>query len=200
MGKFEKRKHTARILRLWAENYGNNKDYLLSCCITNPFIKPEQMNQLLREAFSGSKPSNINILPFLPANSQVNEFLNSINIDLTGLSGAEGWNLPAFNATALGKWSIVLNCTSHKDWATSENSILVEPSGQEDAHDGVFFHAGQEFNQGQINTFSDEAFTEAVSTALKKCNQKNTEGIKLQNQFTYEKTINKILQLIENET
>ena len=54
------------------------------------------------------------------------------------MSGAEGWNLPAFNATALGKWSIVLNSSSHTDWANSDNSILVEPNGTETAEDGNF--------------------------------------------------------------
>ena len=42
--------------------------------------------------------------------SKVNILINNIDIDLSGLSNGEGWNLPAFNATALGKWSIVSNC------------------------------------------------------------------------------------------
>jgi hypothetical protein len=29
---------------------------------------------------------------------EMNEFLNAIDVDLTGMSGGEGWNLPAFNA------------------------------------------------------------------------------------------------------
>jgi hypothetical protein len=40
--KFEKRKHTARILKLWADKYGNNNKYQLTCSITNPFFKKEQ--------------------------------------------------------------------------------------------------------------------------------------------------------------
>ena len=172
MGKFEKRKHSGRILKLWADKYGNNKDYQLTCCVTNPFIKPEQMNQIIGGALNGQRYSNINFLPFLKTNSEVNEVLNAIDIDLSGLSGGEGWNLPAFNSTCLGKWSIVLNCTSHRDWATADNSILIEPEGIEEAYDGAFFHKGQEFNQGNINTFSDEKFNAATDAAVKKCKNK----------------------------
>ena len=78
------------------------------------------MNQIIAQALEGKTYGNINFLPRLGTNSEVNEMLNSIDIDLSGLSGAEGWNLPAFNSTCLGKWSMVLNCTSHKDWANDK--------------------------------------------------------------------------------
>ena len=196
MGKFEKRKHTARIIRAWAKKYGNNYNYQLSCCITNPFLKPEQLNQLINHALEGKRYGNINFLPFLKTNSEVNEFLNAIDIYLGGLSGAEGWNLPSFNATALGKWSIVLNATSHKDWANDKNSILVEPSGKIPCYDNQFFHQGQPFNQGNIYDFNDEEVIMKMEEAEEKCKTENTEGLKLQNEFSYGKTVDKLLEYI----
>ena len=150
MGKFEKRKHTAKILKLWAKKYGNNYNYQLSCCITNPFLKKEQLEGMITQALEGKSYGNINFIPFLPQNAQVNDYLNSIDIDIGGVSGAEGWNLPSFNATCLGKWSIVLNETSHKDWANKDNCILVNSLGKEPCYDGKFFVQGGEFNQGNI--------------------------------------------------
>tara|TARA_R100000808_G_C2154579_1_gene165637 strand:+ start:1403 stop:2482 length:1080 start_codon:yes stop_codon:yes gene_type:complete len=194
MGKFEKRKHTAKILSLWAKKYGNNYDYQLSCCINNGFMKPEQVNALISEALGGERYGNINFLPFLKTNSEVNEFINAIDIDLSGLSGGEGWNLPAFNATALGKWSIVLNGTSHKDWATESNSLLVNPNGKVPVFDGVFFHAGGEFNQGQIHTFNDEEVLSKMEAAEKLVGTENTAGLSLQQAFSYEKTLDYIIQ------
>ena len=196
MGKFEKRKRTAEILSAWAETYGNNMDYQLSCCVNNPFRKPEEVNQLIHNALEGKRYGNINFLPFLKTNSEVNEFLNAIDIDLTGLSGAEGWNLPAFNATALGKWSIVLNATSHKDWATESNSILLEPNGTTPSYDGRFFQQGSDFNQGQIYTFHQEALIEKMKEAEKICKSENTEGLKLQEKFSYSSMLDKILSRI----
>ena len=196
MGKFEKRKNTAGIIKNWLEKYGNNNKYQLTCCITNPFFKPEQMNEIINGVLGGKRYSNINFLPYLKTNQEVNQLLNAIDIDLTGLSYAEGWNLPSFNATCLGKWSIVSNATSHKDWATDENSILVECDSYVDSHDGAFFLSGQSFNQGNFPAYSDEAMIEAFERAEKRLAEQpvNTAGIKLGEQMTYAVTAQKIIE------
>ena len=197
MGKFEKRKHTEKIIKLWIKKYGNNNKYLLTLCVTNPFIKAEEMNAILNRCFEGKRYTNINIVPYLKKNSEVNELLNSIDIDLTGLSGAEGWNLPAFNATCLGKWSIVLNATSHKDWATKDNSIIVEPDGKEDSTDGIFFKKGEPYNQGNIFNWNSDTVSQAMDTAVSKKGQNNTEGMKLKDKFCYKKSASRILTELE---
>ena len=196
MGKYESRKHTQKIIRSWLKKYGNNNKYLLTCCITNPFFKPEQMQGLINQTLNGEHYNNINFLPHLATNKEVNEYLNSINIDLGGLSGGEGWNLPSFNATCLGKWSVVLNATSHKDWANENNSILVEPSGQMPVYDGVFFNPNQPFNQGTFYTWTEDEAISAMELAESKVGQVNTEGVKMGDKMSYEKTVDSILSLI----
>ena len=196
MGKWEKRKHTASIISKWAKKFGNNPEYQLSCCVGNPFLQEDQFREGIQKALNGEKYKNINFLPRLKTNSEVNEFLNSIDIDLSGLSGAEGWNLPAFNATCLGKWSVVLNATSHKDWANKDNCILVEPEGLEPCYDELFFKEGNAFNQGNINTFSDSSFDRAISDALTKVGSYNKTGSALRQDFTYTSTVNNILNII----
>ena len=198
MGKFEKRKHTAKILKLWAKKYGNDYKYQLSCCVTNPFLKKEQLEGFINQALEGKNYGNINFIPFLPQNTQVNDYLNSIDIDLGGVSGAEGWNLPSFNATCLGKWSVVLNASSHKDWATKDNSILIEPNGKEPVYDNIFFQEGAEFNQGNIYTFDEDEFISAMEQAEISCQNENKEGLKLAEKFSYDKTLEGILEIIEN--
>lgn len=199
MGKFEKRKHTAKIINSWAKKYGNNNKYQLSCCVTNPFFKEEEMSHLINSSLEGKRYNNINFLPFLKTNNEVNEFLNAVDIDLTGLSGGEGWNLPAFNSTCLGKWSIVLNETSHKDWANENNSILVEPSAEMDCADGKFFSKGGSFNQGVFYDWDSESVISAMELAEDKVGQINTEGQKLADKFTYSKTVDGILSCISND-
>ena len=196
MGKMEKRKHTLRILSLWAEVFGNNPKYQLSCAINNHFMGSEVLNQAISSALKGEYYDNINFVPFMRTNSEVNEFMNSVNIDLTGLSGGEGWNLPAFNCTCLGKWSCVLNATSHTDWATNENSILINPSHKEPAYDSVFFKEGADVNQGNIHSFSDKDFQTAMVLAISKHKNRNEEGQKLKAQMSYKKSVNSILENI----
>jgi hypothetical protein len=198
MGKFEYRKHTAKIIKTWLKKYGNNPNYLLSCCVTNPFFKPEQMQQILAQTLEGKQYSNINFIPYLKTNAEVNDFLNAIDIDLTGLSGCEGWNLPSFNATCLEKWSIVLNATAHKDWADSNNSILVEPNGITPIYDNFFFQKGNSFNQGDMFTWSEEEVVSAMEKAVEKTlkKEKNINGDLLKDKFTYKNTLNQILSKI----
>lgn len=198
LGKWEKRKHTGEIIKAWAKKYGNNKDYQLTCCIINPFFKPEQMNQIIAQALEGKTYGNINFLPRLGTNSEVNEMLNAIDIDLSGLSGAEGWNLPAFNATCLGKWSMVLNGTSHEDWANKDNCLLIEPQGKEDSEDGVFFTKNSPFNQGSINKLDTDNLISYFEKAEKLKGKENKEGEKLKEKFTYKKTLDSILNIIES--
>ena len=47
------------------------------------------MESAIRGIFDGKNYGNINFLPFLPKNSQVNDYLNSIDIDLGGMSGVK---------------------------------------------------------------------------------------------------------------
>ncbi len=200
MGKWEHRKHTEKIIKLWIKKYGDNHKYQLTCCVSNPFYKPEQMNQVIMSALGGKRVFNVNFVPYLDTNAQVNDLMNGIDIDLTGLAGAEGWNLPAFNCTGLGKWSVVLNATAHKDWATKDNSILVNPNGQIPVYDGIFFQQGQAFNQGMIYTWDEEEAVTAMELAEKKAKTPNPEGEKLQKQFTWEKSLEIILKKIETDT
>lgn len=199
IGKFEKRKNTGQIIHQWANTYGNNYDYQLSCCIDNPFISKEQMDGVKHRILGGKNIGNINFIPRLKTNSEINHLMNSIDIDLSGLSGAEGWNLPAFNATCLGKWSIVMNHTSHKDWANSSNSILIEPDKKIESYDQAFFTKGQPFNQGNINVISDEKLIDAFKKSEKKARKINEKGLLLKSEFTYEKTLNNILSIINEK-
>ncbi len=196
MGKYENRKHTKKIIQSWLKKYGNNSKYQLSCCVNNPFFNSQQMTGIWNEITEGVNYNNLNILPRLAKNSEVNEFLNAIDIDLTGLSGGEGWNLPAFNATCLGKWSVVLNETSHKDWATKENSVLVESSGTMPCEDGVFFNKQNDFNNGVFYTWDEDKAVSAMEKAESKAGQINTEGVKMGDKMTYKKTTEAILSLV----
>lgn len=196
LGKFEGRKNTARIIKIWLKLFGNKPEYQLSCAISNPFLEKARFQNEILKVLNGKQYNNINFVPHMQTNSEVNDFLNSIDIDLGGLSGGEGWNLPSFNATALGKWSVVLNATAHKDWATADNSILIEPSSLRDCHDGIFFKKGQAFNQGQFFDISDEEIENAILKSVSYAKKINTEGLKLQSQFTYEKTVETLLSAI----
>jgi hypothetical protein len=191
--KFERRKNTEKIINLWVKKYGNNPDHSLTLCVHNPFFSDEDNQKLLAAALDNKKWWNVSIIPPLGTNAEVVDLTNAIDIDLSGASFSESWNLPAFNSTCLGKWSIVTNYGGHKSWATSENSISLESEGMKECYDDWFFHKGQDFNQGSFCYYSDEALINAFERAESKVSAVNTDGLALGQNMTYSKTLNQIL-------
>jgi glycosyltransferase involved in cell wall biosynthesis len=199
-GKLEKRKHHKEVIQAWLKKYGNNKDYVLQCAIANPFIKEDHFKALISQILDNKTYFNINFLGSMQKNSLYNDFLNSGNI-IVGMSGGEGWGLPEFQSVALGKHAVILNATAYKEWATPENAVLVEPNGKTEAYDGVFFKKGSHLNQGNIYTFDEDDFIEGCEKAIEryKSSEVNIEGLELQQKFTYKKTVDKILKVIQEE-
>jgi len=197
-GKLEKRKRHNKIIRAWAKKFGNNKKYHLQCAIHNPFIAKE-MPSLISRILEGKNYFNIQFLNHMSKNITYNDFLNSGDIIL-GLSGGEGWGLPEFHSVAMGKHSVIMNATGYTEWASEKNSVLVTPSSKISSVDGVFFNEGAEYNQGKIYDFDDDSFIHACEEAVKRVesNKTNEEGLKLQKEFTYSKTADKILELIKD--
>jgi len=197
-GKFEKRKHHEKILDIWAKKYGNNKKYFLNCALYNSFLSPEQNNGVIARALQGKQYFNINFLGFMGKNELYNDFLNAGDV-IIGMSGGEGWGLPEFHSVALGKHSVILNANAYKEWATEENSVLVEPSAKIPAYDGMFFREGAHLNQGNIFDFTPEAFISGCEEAIKRVesNRVNEAGLKLQEEFTVARSLDSIIKHLE---
>lgn len=194
-GKVEDRKNTLRILKIWAKQYGGNPKYRLDCSINSFFVKQDELLRMVQSVMPDKCiPWNINLLPFCQQNFAYNQALNNADIDLTGMSSCEGFNLPLYQSLALGKHAVVLNAHVHKDYCNEKNSVLVEPSGMRDASDGKFFIPGQDFNQGQWFDFDDDDFVEAMGVAESRflTEVRNTRGEELR-LLTFENTADDIL-------
>ena len=195
-GKFENRKHHVKIIRAWIKKYSNDAKYCLQCALYNNFVSKEDNDKLINMAVEGKKYFNISFYGYMNQAPLYNDFLNSGDI-MIGMSGGEGWALPEFQSVALGKHSVILNAHAYQAWANESNSVLVNPSSQIPAYDGMFFHEGQEFNQGDIFSWSEDKFIEGCEKAIARVNSNrlNTEGLKLQSEFTVQKTVDQILSL-----
>lgn len=197
IGKWELRKCTEKILKLWVKRFGNDRKYQLNCLVFNHFLTPEVNQGLVNQALEGKRIWNINFFSWLKTNAEVNDLLNAGDINIGGLSSLEGFNLPLFNSLCLGKWAVVLDAHVHKDYCNDKNSFLVPATGKTVAHDGIFFHKDvQKFNQGNWFTFDDDAAIAAFEKALEKAKERNVEGEKLKEEFSYPKMVDKILNYI----
>tara|TARA_B100000287_G_scaffold429071_2_gene481656 strand:- start:52 stop:1146 length:1095 start_codon:yes stop_codon:yes gene_type:complete len=198
-GKFEFRKHHEKVLSAWVKKYGNNKKVFLHCALFNPFLSPQDNNELVARAMGHKKYFNVVFLPYMSKNSEYNDYINSGDISI-GMSGGEGWGLPEFQGLALGKHGVILDAHAYKGWANEKNSVLVEPSGKIDCVDNIFFKKGQEFNQGQMFDWDEDDFIDACEEAIKRVetDKVNHEGLKLQNEFSYGKMLDRVWFELEN--
>ena len=197
-GKFERRKNHTKVIQSWIKKFGNNPKYALNCALYNPFINEEQNQQVIGAALGGNKPFNVNFFPLMNENAVYNDFLNSADI-IIGMSGGEGFGLPEFQSCAIGKHAVLLNAHSYKDWATDDMVSWVNPSGKVPAYDGMFFHKGQPFNQGNIYDFNEEEFIAACEKAIIKVqeNKVNEIGLTLQETFSKEKFASNVIDILK---
>lgn len=212
VGKHESlRKMTDGKIQAWIKRYGGKRGHELTICVHNPFYQRRQrpdgqvegfdMNDVYARLFGGAdwmraKPHNVNVLPPLRTNAEMLALYQSADLDISGFSRSEGHNIPAHTVTALGKWSIVTNCSAHKDWATKDNAILVEPTGAIKAQDNFFFRPGEQFSQGNFFDFAPDAFDQALVEAEKRAKTPNPAGEALRQTHTYAKTLDTILAKI----
>ena len=199
VGKFEHRKRTAKTIKTWLKKFGNNKKYFLQVAAHNHFLPPEELKNSYSDLLGGKLYSNITFFDWMPTNAAFNDFLNSGNIVLA-MSGAEAFGLPEFHATALGKYCVGHYATGYKSWMTEENSVLVRSSSKIPAADGKFFNKGDRFNQGSFFDWDPEHFLTACDEAIRNYekNPINEPGLKLQQDFTTEKMVDSILNVINS--
>jgi len=193
VGKFEKRKNHGQVITAWAKKYGNNPKYYLNCAVYNPFFKPEENYEIWSKLFGGKQFFNIKFHPFMQKNEMYNDFLNSGDIAI-GMSGGENWDLPVFHSVGIGKHAVILDCNGYKGWANNENSVLVKPDGKMPAYDQMFFKEGDIINQGNFFKFDTEEFLGACDAAIERVQKDkvNKAGLKLQDDFSVDKTYDKI--------
>jgi len=198
-GKWEPlRKSHAQMLRAWVKKYGNNRAHRLNLSITNAFIKPEHLNQMIGQALEGKSYFNVNFLEYQPSNAAFNQVLQAGEIALC-MGVGEGRDLPCYHATAMGAWPVAVNATAYKDYLSPDNAVLVNPNGKQVAHDGMFFISGNgnQWNQGNFFTWSDDEFVAAMEEAEKRAKGGlNTKGLDLQ-KVTYADTVDILLKDIK---
>lgn len=197
-GKFEKRKHHAKIVKAWIKKFGRNKKYSLQCALHNMFYQdPNELKLIYSDLLDNRQVFNVSFLNFMPKNSVYNDYLNSGDI-IIGMSGGEGWGLPEFHSVAIGKHAVILNATSYQEWANQDNSVLVNPSGKLEVYDGKFFSKGAPFNQGSIFDFSEDEFISGCEQAIARVEKDRTnhEGLKLQDNFKYSDLAKQLISMI----
>jgi len=197
-GKIERRKNQVRVIRSWLKRFGNDKRYSLQAACFNPFLSKEDNAKVINSALDGKSYFNFNSVEWMQKNSMFNDFVNSGDI-IIGMSSGEGWGIPEFSSVAIGKHSVILNAHAYQTWANNKNSVFVEPKEEKiECYDNIFFKKGMTTNQGNYFNYDEDAFIEGCEKAIARVqsNRVNIEGLKLQEEFSYAKTVEGLLNLL----
>lgn len=199
-GKLEKRKAHIEAIRSWISVFGNSTQHKLILCLYNPFIgDPGVEIQFILQTLGFDRiPHYMNFLPFTKKNSDYNQILNACDIAID-MSRGESFSLPAFQAVGIGKHAIVHNNTGMKQWANEKNSVLVTSNGKIDPWDNRFFAPGRAYNQGKYFDWDKDQFEKKLQDVYLRSttNRVNTEGLKIKDEFTWEKTVDKIVKVMD---
>jgi len=198
-GKLEKRKNIIPTIRAWDKLYGGKKEHRLHLSVFNMFlfpnVPPEQKlaahKAWIENELGFPLKWNVELFNFLSF-SDFNQLLNCTDIDLSGLSGSEGFGLPFHSTRCLGRRGISLNAHAHLDYADNQNSVLVQPNGMEDIKDGVFF-SGAGFNVGEKYTFAEDDAMRAMEEALARPEPSQEAAQALKERFSVANTVDILL-------
>lgn len=200
-GKLEKRKATIKTIAAWCKRFGGDKKYRLHCHVFNMFLmqhfKVDPKNgadfhrQYIQQALGFELPWNVSIFGF-QSKEEFNLSMNVIDIDL-GLSCGEGFGLPLFTTRCLHKKGVILRAHAHVDYCSDENSVWVEPTGKESAEDGMFFHKGGPFNQGEIFKWDEDEAILAMEKAVEMPNPDESVGLALREKFSVKNSVDALL-------
>ena len=199
LGKLEKRKATIESIRAWSRRFGRNKKFRLNCLIHNPFLMNnvdprnavQHHKQIIENALQQQLDWNITIYPFV-SREEYNLHLNNSDIDM-GLSFAEGFGLPLLQTRCLGKRGLVLNAHGHLEFADSNNSTLIEPSGMQPAADGIFFLNEGPFNRGNIFNWKESDVMDGFDRVLAAKPADEDQVKSLIEKFSVKTTVDKLL-------
>jgi hypothetical protein len=197
-GKYEKRKHTEKMIRILAKNFGGDSRYKVHLHVFNPFYDQQDQDRcakinhkLIADACGGQIPFNFVLMGQFPELTDLNKCYNVTDICVDG-SGGESWSLPSFHMAGLGKKVVAHYNSGLREWA--ENCYLVDSNGKESAEDGIFFGRDTPFNCGNIFTFDEEEMTERIKDAIADKNFNSKTGKDLKTKFTYERMTNELLE------
>lgn len=142
VGKWEVRKNFYELCQAFNKVFEPQDPVLLKIHAYNPFFSAEENDKWLK-LFLHSKLGRAGKIMVSGGRVENQEdivaaIMNSSDCGVY-ISKAEGFNLPALETLALEKHLIITNYSGHTEFATAQNSLLIEPDGLEVAYDGHFF-------------------------------------------------------------
>lgn len=194
VGKFEVRKCHDLIIRSFGEAFGPFDNVQLDMYTHNPFNTEEENAGWLEFKNRSKLAHKINFCnPFQLHSDVLKKYANYDCV--IGLSRAEGFNLPLFEAMKSGVLCIA-NDNSAMEYVNEKNSVYVPSSSQITAIDNKWF-----FGEGVWADFKIKDVVDSFVRAKKMIEEKDLdiveEARKHVEDMTWEKSVEKFIKVVE---
>ena len=198
IGKWELRKGHDVLVEAFNRAFEPEDDVQLLMMNHNPFISKEEESEWMGLYKNSKMGDKIFFLERVDNHHQVADIMKKVDCGVF-LSRAEGWNLEALELMACGKQVRITNCPAPTEFCNIKNSLLVTPSRQEEAFDGIWFKG-----QGEWSSIGDDEIDECAEH-MKSVHQRkqsggdmlNKYGVKTAKRFSWDNTVNKMISAIE---
>lgn len=195
IGKLEYRKGHDFIINCFNKAFERNDDVELNMMINNVFLSPENMQKWYGNFKNTKMGQKINFYNSVNSHEEIADFIKKQDCGLFP-ARAEGWNLELLESMACGKPVITTNYSGHTEFCNKENSYLINIEEKEPAYDrmdGLWFRG-----QGKWAKLDDDQEEQMIEYMRLCYNKKdiNIEGIKTASQFTWNNTVEKLLEVM----
>lgn len=191
IGKWEVRKGHDILLQAFNKAFFKTDNVSLHMLCDNPFGGNEEWEKYYKESVLGDK---IQIYPRMKTQNDVNTFINHCDVGVFP-SRAEGWNLDLIESMAAGKPVVATNYSAHTEFCNSDNSILLEPAGKEDAFDGKWFGKGL-YNTGKWAKIEVDDLVDILRDIYKNRPEKNDAGIETADKFSWNNSAQTLVDFV----
>lgn len=192
-GKWEVRKGHDIILNAFQKAFpdSNEKVRLVMMC-SNNFPNAQDQVKSFEQMYKGD-PRCI-LVPSVGKHEEVASLMSQVNCGVFP-SRAEGWNLELLEMMSMGKEVIATNYSAHTEYVNSENCHLIDIEDVTPAFDGVWF-------DGKIGNWAKITNKEIdqLASLMRECYEnprENYRGIETAQEFTWDKTVDKIINIIK---
>ena len=200
VGKFELRKNTEMLIKIFNKLFGANQNIKLKVICHNPFVK--DMNVIynfLRSKYSLNE--NVEFIDWVPNLSKLNEVYNSVDCMVLP-TRSEGFCLPALESLAVGLPLIITNYSAHTDFVNDQNSFLLKDIKLVSADDSKYEVPNYQSwfrGLGEWAEINEDELAAKMQYVVKNNIRKNEEGLKTAQNFTWEKSIEKLMSFLDEQ-
>jgi glycosyltransferase involved in cell wall biosynthesis len=201
VGKWEVRKGHDILVEAFNSAFNKNDNVQLWMMCINPFIGERGNNEWAELYKTSPLGDKIMLIDRVQTHQEVARIMAKADCGVFP-SRAEGWNLELLEMMSMGKPVITTNYSGHTEYANKENSYLIDLPNREIAFDGQFFSG-----QGSWGMIESQQMEELIHHMRSIHQQKqsggfipsNDSGIETAKQFSWERTVNSVLEALKNE-